>query len=164
MEYEIRGAILEDVPVIAALVDAYARRGELLPRPPEEIAASLEDWVVAVDGEGVRACGSLVSYSPSLSEVRSLAVAEGAKGLGMGTAMTEALIHEARSRGVRTLFALTRAVPFFERVGFSRSGEERFPEKVRRDCRLCPIQDRCDEQAVVMQLDGLSNVGQNETK
>ncbi len=108
--------------------------------------------MVAVWGDTVKACGSLVRYTPELSEVRSLAVSEKAKRNGLGLAIAQALIDEARSRGVHTLFALTRATSFFQKLGFEVSLTERFPEKVWRDCRMCPIQDRCDEVAVVMNL------------
>jgi len=152
MDYELRKATAKDVPGIVGLVAGYSERGELLPRGFEEIASGLDDWVVAVWGDTVKACGSLVRYTPELSEVRSLAVSEKAKRNGLGLAITQALIDEALSRGVHTLFALTRAASFFQKLGFEVSLTERFPEKVWRDCRLCPIQDRCDEVAVVMNL------------
>lgn len=154
MEIEVRRAGPQDVPGIAALVASYSKRGELLPRSRGDIASSLADWVVAVQDDAVRACGSLVHYTPTLSEVRSLAVAEGAKRKGIGMAVGQALIDEARGRGVLRLFALTRTMGFFQKLGFELSLEERFPEKVWRDCRLCPIQDHCDEEAVVMNLSG----------
>jgi len=152
MGFEVRKATPEDVPGIADLVTSYSERGELLPRQREEISSSLDDWVVAVWGDAVRACGSLVRYTPALSEVRSLAVSEDAKRNGLGLAIGHALIDEARSRDVHTLFALTRATVFFQKLGFQVSLTERFPEKVWRDCRMCPIQDRCDELAVVLNL------------
>ena len=152
MEIEVRRADLRDVPGIAALVAGYAERGDLLPRSAEEIASSLADWIVAVQDDAVRACGSLIRYTPVLSEVRSLAVSEGAKRNGLGLVIGRALIDEARIRDVHTLFALTRATGFFQKLGFELSLTEQFPEKVWRDCRMCPVQDRCDEVAVVMNL------------
>ncbi|GMR09966.1 MAG: N-acetyltransferase [Anaerolineae bacterium] len=154
METEVRGAGPHDVTEIAALVASYAKLGELLPRTRGEIASSLDDWVVAVRDDAVQACGSLVHYTSTLTEVRSLAVADGAKRNGLGMAIGRALIDEARGRGIATLFALTRATGFFQKLGFELSPAARFPEKVWRDCRMCPIQDRCDEVAVVMYLNG----------
>jgi amino-acid N-acetyltransferase len=152
MEIEVRRAGPQDVPGITALVASYAERGELLPRSSEEIASSLADWVVTVQGNAVQACGSLVQYTPMLSEVRSLAVSEEARRNGLGLAIGQALIDEARRRDVQMLFALTRATSFFQKLGFELSLTERFPEKVWRDCRMCPIQDRCDEVAVIINL------------
>jgi N-acetylglutamate synthase-like GNAT family acetyltransferase len=68
------------------------------------------------DGEIV-ACVSLLSYTPALAEVRSLAVHDRVKGAGWGRTILKAAILEARPRNI-TLFALTRAVAFFERGGF----------------------------------------------
>ena len=152
METEIRRAVPSDVPGIAALVASYAKDGELLPRTRSEIASSLDDWVVAIRGNAVQACGSLVQYTSTLTEVRSLAVSTESKHNGLGRAIGQALIEQARGRGVITLFALTRATGFFQKLGFELSLVPRFPEKVWRDCRLCPIQDHCDEVAVVMNL------------
>jgi N-acetylglutamate synthase-like GNAT family acetyltransferase len=51
------------------------------------------------------------------------------------------------------LFALTRVVDFFQRFGFVETDRAMFPEKVWRDCRLCPLINRCDETAVVLSLE-----------
>ena len=60
-----------------------------------------------------------------------------------------ALIDLAGERGIPMVFALTRAVPFFEKQGFSVTTKNDFPEKVWRDCIVCPVRDACDEVAVV---------------
>lgn len=148
----VRAATVEDVDGIAALVAAQARRGNLLPRSRAAISASLDDWLVAVEEGTVVGCVSLLAYPSGLVEVRSLAVAGRCQGNGVGSELMEALIAAARRRGVSTLFALTRAVPFFLRFGFSVTARENFPEKVWRDCRLCPLRHRCDETAVVLDL------------
>jgi amino-acid N-acetyltransferase len=66
--------------------------------------------------------------------------------------MIRALQQRAREKGVATLFAHTRALAFFERLGFARCDRKSFPEKIWRDCRTCPVRDHCDEQAVVISL------------
>jgi amino-acid N-acetyltransferase len=87
-----------------------------------------------------------------LVEVRSLAVDEGAQGLGIGRWLMDALIEEAERREIPTLFALTRAVGFFERCGFTVVEKDMFPEKVWADCQFCPVRHHCDETAVVLDL------------
>ena len=149
----IRPARPEDVPAIQQLVNEHARRGDLLPRTAASIHDTLGDWLIAKDeASEIVACVSIYHYSPVLAEVRSLAVHDRAKGGGWGSTLLKALILEARRRGVVTLFALTRAVRFFERGGFHISSRERFPEKVWRDCVGCPLFERCDETAVVLNL------------
>ena len=91
-------------------------------------------------------------YTPQLAEVRSLAVHVSATGNGLGSAVLRALIALARRQKVPTLFALTRVAPLFVKLDFSPSDKAFFPEKIWRDCQLCPIQEHCDESAVVLQL------------
>ena len=149
----IRNARLEDVPGILELVNTHVKRGDLLPRTADSIAATLDDWLIGKDEQGnIVACVSLLHYTPALAEVRSLAVADEVQGQGYGRTIVKALIAQARRRNVPTLFALTRAVPFFQKMGFHTTHKERFPEKVWRDCSMCPLLQHCDETAVVMQL------------
>lgn len=151
-ELAVRAAAEADVPAIVRIVAENARQGHLLPRSAENIRASLRSWLVAeVDGEVV-GIGSLVEITPVLAEVRSLAVLPAFRSYGVGAAIVRGLVAEARRRRFPTVFALTRAVGFFEKIGFVVTGQERFPEKVWRDCVLCPLRQRCDETAVVMEL------------
>jgi amino-acid N-acetyltransferase len=148
----VRPARDTDVQAIAAIVNLHARQGHLLPRSAENIRASLPNWLVAeVDGALV-GIGSLVEMSPTLVEVRSLAVLPAYRSLGVGGLLVRELAEQARRRGIPTVFALTRAVPFFERLGFLVTDKERFPEKVWTDCAVCPLQQCCDETAVALEL------------
>ena len=148
----IRQATERDVQPIADVVTANARRGQLLPRSAENIRASLRNWLVAeVDGQVV-GIGSLLDMSPTLVEVRSLAVLPAFRSYGIGGMLVRGLVERARARGIPTVFALTRAVPVFERLGFVVTSTERFPEKVWKDCVICPLRERCDEIAVVLEL------------
>ncbi|MCA9995543.1 MAG: GNAT family N-acetyltransferase [Anaerolineales bacterium] len=149
----IRPATPTDIPGIVALVNDHVQRGDLLPRTPASIEATLDDWLVGVHADGgIIACVSLLFYTPVLAEVRSLAVHDRVKGEGWGSAIVRVLIEEARQRGVPMVFALTRAVRFFQQIGFFVTHKELFPEKVYRDCVQCPIFDNCDETAVIMRL------------
>lgn len=154
MEVIVQTATLDEVLDIATLVESHAKRNLVLPRSTEEIHDTIKDWVVVIEGGKVIACGSLLGYSPALSEIRSLVVDDRFKRNGMGMEVVEALIAEARRRGVRTLFAQTRKISFFEQVGFQRSDKSRFPEKAWRDCKHCPILVGCDTITVELSLDG----------
>lgn len=148
----IRPASAADVAAIAELVRRHARIGNVLPRGEDNIRETLADWVVAERDGGVVACGSLWVYGPHLAEVRSLIVSEAAQGDGIGGRIVTALEAEARRRGIDKLFTLTRAVGFFERQAFTITDKERFPEKVWKDCQLCPLKDDCDETAMIRPL------------
>lgn len=152
MSRRIRDARPEDVPEIAALVDYYMRRADLLPRTEAEIRDGLDRWQVAVNHGSIVGVGSLVSYNERLVELRSLAVAPAHQGMGVGAELVEALARWADQGGYTELFALTRRVEFFVRRGFQVVGMERFPEKVWRDCSQCPLREECDETPMVRVL------------
>ncbi len=158
----LRAAALADAQSIATLVNMGEREGQLLPRSLESIRASIGDWIVAEDnhperkpalsvpkGRRVVGVGSLLEMSPALSEIRSLAVAPEYRKFGIGGKIVNALADEAHARGIPTVFALTRAVLFFEKQGFIVTDKENFPEKVWRDCTICPVLFACDEVAMV---------------
>lgn len=148
----VRPATEADVPAIVEVVAENARLGHLLPRSAENIRASLANWLVAEVGGRVVGIGSLVTMSPTLVEVRSLAVLPSHRRFGVGALVVRGLVEQARARGVPKVFALTRAVAFFERLGFTVTSREHFPEKVWKDCVVCPLQHACDETAVVFEL------------
>ncbi|HSM58127.1 MAG TPA: GNAT family N-acetyltransferase [Candidatus Sulfomarinibacteraceae bacterium] len=149
---EVRRATEADVPAILSLVNHHARRGQLLPRSAKSVYETIGDWLVACTGDELVGCVSLLRYTSGLVEVRSLAVSEGAQGHGVGTRLMEALLREARSRRIPTLFALTRVVDFFRKFDFVVTDKAFFPEKVWHDCQQCPLRDNCDETAVVLHL------------
>ena len=162
MDFQIRPAEEKDVAGIAELVASYAEDGTLLPRSVEDIGGSLPHWLIAEHDGRVVGCGSLVNYSAELVEIRSIAVRPEAQGYGIGKTLTESLIKAAREQEVKTLFALTRITPFFEGAGFSQTHKDAFPEKVYRDCIHCPLLERCDEDAVVMKLNGAGPVSDED--
>jgi amino-acid N-acetyltransferase len=142
-------AHIGDVPGIAALVERYARRSEVLPRPQENIYETLREWVVARrDGEVV-GCGSLVILWCDLAEVRSLIVAPELQGQGIGRRIVLALLDEARALQIPRVFALTRKPDFFARLGFERVPRESLPRKMWKDCMHCTKFAGCDEVAMV---------------
>jgi amino-acid N-acetyltransferase len=150
----VRLAEAHDIDDIKRVVDENVAQGHLLPRSRENIAQSLSQWLVAVVADRIVGIGSLLEMGPALVEVRSLAVLPEYRSYGVGGEIVKALVQEAQRRGYPTVFALTRAVGFFERLGFVVTEHERFPEKVWRDCVLCPLKDRCDETAVVIEFVG----------
>ncbi|MCP4416487.1 MAG: argininosuccinate synthase, partial [Chloroflexi bacterium] len=149
----IRSAKPQDIPAILTLLNEHVRRGDVLPRTAQSIHDSLPNWLVGIDADAdLVACVSLLYYSDVLAEVRSLAVDDKVKGQGWGRSIVKAMIAQAKQKQVPTLFALTRVVPFFQKVGFTISSMELFPEKVWRDCHVCPLLHNCDETAVVLPL------------
>jgi N-acetylglutamate synthase-like GNAT family acetyltransferase len=148
----VRGAVLADVPQLEALMAPYIAAGDLLPRSNYDLCRHIKEYVVAEAAGDVVACGSLKIYSHSLAEVAGLAVRPDWQGAGLGRALLDALVLEARSHGLSEVLALTRKPTFFHRLGFRAAEREHFPLKVWADCAKCPRQTCCDEIAVVLTL------------
>ncbi len=151
----IRMAKAEDVEGIVALVNHHARLGQLLPRSIQSVSSTIENWIVAEADGQISGCVSLLRYTSGLVEVRSLAVGDSLRGLGIGSKLMQELLETARRRDIPTLFALTRVVGFFERFGFRVTDRSFFPEKVWHDCQQCPLRHNCDETAVALDLNPL---------
>ena len=114
----IRRAIPLDAASISALIALYVPSGTLLPRSEEFVAQHAHEFIVVERDGSIAGCVHLDEYSPSLAELRSLAVAPGAQGAGIGGALVAATERFARARDYSTLFAVSNDTAFFERFGF----------------------------------------------
>lgn len=149
----VRPADIGDMRAVGALIEGFARRQLMLFRPADQLARLFREFVVAEDADGrIIGCGALRVYNESLAEIASLAVAEAAHGRGVGGAIVERLLQEARRLGLETVFALTLRESFFARLGFRTVARDAFPLKVWADCRSCPKLHACDEIAVAFDL------------
>ncbi len=150
----VRAARLADVPQLAALMAPYVATGDLLPRSDYDLCRHIKEYVVAEESPGgeLVGCGSLKIYSRALAEVAGLAVRADRQRAGLGRALLEALLAEARGHGLVEVLALTRKPAFFMKLGFVLAAREHFPLKVWADCDRCPRQNCCDEVAVVRRL------------
>ena len=115
---EVRRARTSDVAGIRGLVDTYAPDRRLLSKATVTLFEDVQEFFVAVDGDAVVGCGALHVMWEDLAEVRTLAVAPQAVGKGVGAALLERLVDNARELGVRRLFCLTFETAFFARHGF----------------------------------------------
>jgi amino-acid N-acetyltransferase len=130
---EVRRARTSDVPGIRALVDAYTGDRRLLANATVNLYEDVQEFFVAVDGERVVGCGALHVLWEDLAEVRTLAVAQEVHGRGVGSALLERLVENARSLGVRRLFCLTFETDFFARHGFVPIEEVALDPEVRAE-------------------------------
>ena len=153
MSLEIRPARAEDVDAMRTLIDGYAAQDLMLSRSPEFLLEHLSDYIVA-DDDGFAGCCALAALTRDLAEIRSLAVKPETSRRGVGKALVDGCIERARTLGLRRVFALTLVPEFFERCGFTLISLGRLPEKSAAECPVCPKRFACDEQAMLMNLDG----------
>lgn len=149
---EVEKARLTDVPQIHKLVNSFGSRGLMLQRPLSEIYENLRDYFVFREGSEVAACGALHICWADLVEVKAVAVVDRAQGRGIGSAIVEACMAEARSLDVPEVFVLTYEPGFFARFGFRQVDLMELPRKVWGECQRCPKFPDCDETAMVLQL------------
>jgi amino-acid N-acetyltransferase len=169
----VRKAVMHDIPPILDLINGYAAKGLMLPRTEFELSEAIRDFTVVTlprddlrpslapveqgscaggampPCQGLLGCGALHFYSPTLGEIRSLAVHQRAKTHGVGRKLVEALVDEAQEYELEAVFAFTYVVEFFRKVGFHEVERGALPLKAWKDCVRCPKFQACDEIAVL---------------
>lgn len=129
----VRRAVRADAAQILELVRQYASQGLMLPRTLDQIAARIDNYVVATEESGrVIACAALEEYSPSLAEVSSVAVTPAHHGKGLGSQVVLGIERLARARDIDELFALSLTDNFFLALSYKATTISRYPEKLAR--------------------------------
>jgi len=150
----LRTAVRSDARRIHDLIERNQQAGHLLPRQLSELMSRIERFVVCVDGRGsVIACGELAPLSSALAEIRSLVVSETRRGEGLGRSIVEELRNRAVAAGYSDLCVFAHQPAYFAHMGFSIVPHTWLPEKIMADCRSCPLFRKCEQFAMVMDLD-----------
>ena len=149
----IEKARISDATQMHELINYFADKGEMLPRPLSEIYENIRDYFVVRQGERIIACAALHVMWSDLAEIKSVAVAEGSQRQGIGDQLVETCLKEAKELGMPTVFCLTYKPAFFERLGFSQLDKMELPHKVWGECYRCPKFPNCDEVALICHLE-----------
>ncbi|WP_425843882.1 amino-acid N-acetyltransferase [Agrococcus sp. TSP3-2-1] len=123
-ELTVRAARTSDVRAMRDLIEPYVRRRILLGKELVTLFEAVQEFVVAERDGHVVGCGALHVMWEDLGEVRTIAVAEGALGKGVGHAMLVDLEERARQLGLTRLFCLTFETDFFGRHGYEEVAEQ----------------------------------------
>ena len=117
---KIRKATAKDWPTVLSLIRQHPQHlmQTHLPRTSE--------FFVAVEDGEILGCCALEIYSKRLAEVRSLAVTEQYRRSGIATLLVEKCTAHAKKKGIYELLAISGALPFFEKHGFSTFHEEKY--------------------------------------
>lgn len=130
----------DDLPDVLRLLEESA-----LPR--EGVAEHFEDFLVARVDDRLVGCVGMEHYGES-ALLRSLAVAPSRRGQGLGRALTDRLLADARRRSVKRVFLLTEtAAHFFAAAGFDRIPREDADAAVRESAEFRTV---CPQSAVCM--------------
>jgi N-acetylglutamate synthase-like GNAT family acetyltransferase len=136
----IRSALPPDAPRIAHLVNTWADQSVMLHVSHEDVLQRLGEFVVAFDeldeAAGILACGALSVFSPTLAEIRSIAVAPACQGHGVGSMVVRFLMENAAALEIDRLILLTKKPGFFARLGFYEIPERMMPEQFKHEAIL----------------------------
>lgn len=169
----LRPARISDAPALFKLIKYWADRELMLVRPMNLLYEQIRDFIVAEAPAGVveealggpgetatngdsdtvlLACGAMHVLWHDLGELRGLAVAPEAQGLGLGKAIVEACEASAYTLALPRVFAWTYQVAFFEKLGYQVTDRTSLPPKVWSECNRCPFYENCNETAVIKEL------------
>jgi len=155
----IRPAQFEDAAPIFELVKQHPE--ELVPRSISDIAQNIDRFLVSeMDGKVV----GTVSWhilpeiglpkNPSV-EIKSLAVKEHSRNLGIGQALVMHAIESIRHLQPSQIIALTFHPEFFRKMGFTETPKEKLMHKIYTGCINCTKSDSpftCPETAMSLTL------------
>lgn len=149
---KVRKARISDLKYIHKLINDFAKREEMLPRPLSELYESIRDFFICEEkGKIVGICALHVIWE-DLAEVRSLAVDRGYQKIGIGKTLVKRCLKEAKELGLKRVFALTYVPEFFRKLGFVDIDKSNLPQKIWGDCLRCHKFPECDEHAVIKNL------------
>ena len=148
----LRKPTVQDVPVMARIINQYAAQGKMLPRSHHRLYGDLRDFTLATLEGCVVGCGGLHVTWEDLAEVRSLAIDPQYVHRGIGRLLVERLLVEARELGLPRVFALTYQQAFFARLGFTVVSRDTLPHKIWGECLDCPKFQNCDEIAMIRDI------------
>jgi len=130
---QVRPLREDDVPELLAMIGRSVRASHLVPRDYDEILEKAEDFLVLCVDDNVVGCVALHRYREHPAEVACLYVKQSHEGLGYGRALVESAEERARDLGISSMFVFTsRAVPFFENLGYNSASMEIVPDERAR--------------------------------
>lgn len=126
---KIRPAQRRDAQSIFNITKSAVHAEALRHRPIEEIEWAIAEYFVYEIDESPIACLRLSKTSDDSIELGSVFVQSAYQGRGIGRALVEFAIEEAKKRGMKKVFALsTQAGPLFTACGFEEADLESLPE------------------------------------
>jgi amino-acid N-acetyltransferase len=149
----IRKATIADAKNIYTLIQSCAKKGKILERSLNNIYENIRDfWIYENKTKIVACCALSVVGWQDLGEIRSLVVAPKFRSKKVGTNLVKRCVEEARSLGIRRIFALTFIPSFFKGLGFKTIDKKDLPHKIWSDCINCVYFPDCEEQAMILAI------------
>ena len=130
---KVRAMEQTDIPSVLAIMKPFVETGKLLSRSEEQVAATLEDYIVFELDGGVHACAALHFYDDGQAEIAAVAVDENYAHMGIGPKMIDTLIDQAGEGGAQSIFIMTtQTADWFEKLGFEEDSIDSIPAERRK--------------------------------
>jgi len=147
-----RKARIQDIKQIQGLINIFAKQDLMLPRSLSELYENIRDFWVSAENRKIVGCAAMHISWEDLAEIKSLAVSKSRQGKGIGKALVDVCLKEARELGAKKVFVLTYKPEFFKKFGFKRIKHASLPHKIWVECiRCCKFPD-CQEIALLKNL------------
>ena len=155
----IRHAVLQDATRIFHLIKAHP--DELIPRSLSDIVEEIDRFTVAERDGQLAGCAAwhilpeIGAPERASVEIRSVAVQDGLRGSGLGTALVRAVLERVRPLHAAQAVVLTFAPRFFGRLGFREVPKSQLMHKIYMGCTNCTKHANpftCPEVAMVLEL------------
>ncbi|HUQ48667.1 MAG TPA: arsenic resistance N-acetyltransferase ArsN2 [Gemmatimonadaceae bacterium] len=146
-DFWIRRAKAEDLESVCKLLETSHL-------PVEGVTESFDNFILA-EGNGIHVVGAAgLEIYGRVALLRSVVVASGWQGYGVGRALTGEILSRARERGITDVYLLTTtAEQFFPSFGFVKVDRPVVPEELQQSPEL---RGACPSSATVMRLSLLS--------
>lgn len=119
----IRKAKIKDLKIIYSLLQEGVSSGKVLKRSSEELKKALKSFFVYEENGKIVGCCSLEIYSQKLAEIRSLVVTSGYRNRGIGSALVQRCLDEAKGKGIYQVLSVTdkndKEITLFDSVGIA---------------------------------------------
>jgi amino-acid N-acetyltransferase len=149
----IRKAKIDEVPGIWQMLHDFADQ-DVLPRSMADLYSQVREYFVyRKDDTPIIGVGALHIFWEDLGEIRSVAVLPDFQRAGIGSGLVKKCIEEAKSIGLKKVFALTTRPKFFKRLGFRKVRKEDLPPHIWSECMNCiKYPGKCNEFPMLLDL------------
>ncbi len=148
----LRRAHINDVEMINKLVNQFAKKDLMLPRPLSELYENIRDYFVYVVNDNIIGCAALHIFWKDLGEIKSVAVEASFQKKGIGRELVQKCVEDGKDLGINQLFVLTYIPEFFVEIGFKRVDKSLLPHKIWTECVKCYKFPDCGEVPLMIEI------------
>jgi amino-acid N-acetyltransferase len=121
----IRKANNNDIEGIHTLLTEGSLHGKALRRSQREIEKIIETFFICEINREIVGCCGLEIYSKKIAEIRSLVVTQGHRNQGIGSALIQKCLAEAKKKRIYQILSITDKRNLFYRYGFNDETNEK---------------------------------------